>query len=323
MKAPARELGPQNVFMDRFVLEAKTQRVWRGPHAAWFTLMGVGGGLFIVTRLFGQETRVGSWVGASVSDVVSFVAIAAGGLILIADLGRPMRFVRAVRNPRTSWISRGAIADFVFLGAGILLVLPALRLAGARPFGSLPWDAGASDVGGKALEWVALVAAAVVTFYAGQVLASPRAIPYWHSAMIPAQWVLSSLSTSTAVLIVMEWANGASVPAWQPSLEAGLLAGLLAAIAWHATRGADTPGKRESVEALLRGRYRSAFIGGVVVAGTALPLVLSAIGALAGSSRPAIGLATLVLLLPAGYALRLLTLRVGIFPPVRSLVPVR
>jgi len=58
-----RKLGPQNVFMDRFVLEPKVQRVWRGRHATWFTLMGVGGGLFIVARLLDLESELGLWFG--------------------------------------------------------------------------------------------------------------------------------------------------------------------------------------------------------------------------------------------------------------------
>ena len=35
--------APQNVFMDQFSLEARTQRVWDINHALWFTLMGLGG----------------------------------------------------------------------------------------------------------------------------------------------------------------------------------------------------------------------------------------------------------------------------------------
>ena len=123
-----RDLGPQNVFMDRFVLEPKVQRVWDIPHATWFTLMGVGGGIFVLARLLGVELDLGTVLGLPIADVISFAAIAVGGLILIADLGKPLRFIRAVLNPSTSWISRGAIADFVFLLAGGLLVLPDLEL---------------------------------------------------------------------------------------------------------------------------------------------------------------------------------------------------
>jgi formate-dependent nitrite reductase membrane component NrfD len=318
-----RDLGPQNVFMDRFVLEPKVQRVWDIPHATWFTLMGVGGGVFVLARLLGVEDELGTLLGIPIADVISFVAIAVGGLILIADLGRPLRFVRAVLNPGTSWISRGAIADFVFLIAGGLLVLPDLELGSAQPFAGLPWDAGASDGFGRVLEIVALAAAVVVMFYAGQVLAEPRAIPYWHSPLIPAQFLLSSLATSLALVMILETTNDEPIPAGQCWLLAGLLAALLVAIVVHLRTNADRPGKAESIERLTQGIHRSAFLGGVVGLGTLLPLVLAVIAAAAGGTRDAVGVVAFVCTVPAGFFLRLLTLRVGIFPPVRSMVPVR
>ncbi len=318
-----RDLGPQNVFMDRFVLEPKVQRVWDIPHATWFTLMGVGGGVFILARLLQVELELGTVLGLPVADVISFVAIAVGGLILIADLGKPLRFFRAVLNPRTSWISRGAIADFVFLIAGGLLVLPGLELGDAMPFEGLPWDAAATDGLGRALEIVALIAAVVVMFYAGQVLAEPRAIPYWHSPLIPLQFLLSSAATSMAVVMVLEMANDRPISTGQCWLLVGFLAALLAAIAAHLRTDTDRPGKAESLERLTKERYRTAFLGGVVGLGTLLPLVLGLVGAAAAGSRDTIGIVVLIATLPAGFFLRLLTLRVGIFPPVRSMVPVR
>jgi formate-dependent nitrite reductase membrane component NrfD len=318
-----RELGPQNVFMDRFVLEPKVQRVWDIPHATWFTLMGVGGGVFILARLLGLELELGAVLGLPWADVISFVAIAVGGLILIADLGKPLRFIRAVLNPKTSWISRGAIADFVFLIAGGLLVLPGLELGSAKPFDGLPWDAGATDGVGRTLEVIALVAAVVVMFYAGQVLAEPRAIPYWHSPLIPLQFVASSAATSMAIVMVLETANDRTISAGQCWLLAGFLAVLLVAIGVHLQTDADRPGKAESIERLTRGRYQIAFLAGVVVLGTLLPLVLAVVGAAAEGARDVVGVVALVCTLPAGFYLRLLTLRVGIFPPVRAMVPVR
>jgi formate-dependent nitrite reductase membrane component NrfD len=318
-----RDLGPQNVFMDRFVLEPKVQRVWDVPHATWFTLMGVGGGVFILARLLGVELELGTVLGLPVADVISFIAIAVGGLILIADLGKPMRFIRAVLNPGTSWISRGAIADFVFLVAGGLLVLPDLELGDARPFAFLPWDAGADNGLGRALEVIALVAAVVVMFYAGQVLAEPRAIPYWHSPLIPVQFFLSSAATSLALVMVLEVANDRDIPAGQCWLLAGFLLLLVVGIVAHLQSDSERPGKAESIQRLTRGMYHREFVGGVVVVGTVVPMVAVVVAAIVPSARDAIAFVSLVLLVPAGFFLRLLTLRVGIFPPVRSMVPVR
>ncbi len=317
-----KELGSQNVFMDRFVLEPKVQRVWGIPHATWFTLMGVGGGLFIVSRVLGLEGRLGLWLGMPVADLLSFLAIAVGGLILIADLGKPMRFVRAVMNPRTSWISRGAIADFEFLIVGGLLVLPNLTLGSARPFSWLPWDASAGNVAGATLEIVTLAAAVVVMFYAGQVLANPRAIPYWNSAAIPLQFLLSSLALSMATVMVMEVVNDQPVTSGQLWVLAAFLGGLAAAIVGHLSTKRDQPGKSHSIERLVSGRHRLTFLGGVLGAGTLAPAVLVLVAIPAGSARDAMIVVAFALLIPAGFFLRLITLRVGIFPPVKQ-IPAR
>jgi formate-dependent nitrite reductase membrane component NrfD len=123
--------------------------------------------------------------------------------------------------------------------------------------------------------------------------------------------------------MLLETANDHAIPAGQCWLLAGFLVLLLVAIGAHLRTGADTPGKAESTERLTRGMYRTEFVGGVVVVGTVVPLVAAVLAAAVPSARDAIGIICFVLLLPAGFFLRLLTLRVGIFPPVRSLVPVR
>lgn len=311
---------PQNVFMDRFDLEPKVQRVWDVPHATWFTLMGVGGGLFILARLLGLSDALGSIFGVPLVDVLSFIAIAIGGLILIADLGKPFRFWRAFVNVRTSWISWGAISDALFLTCGGLLVLPDLEIGGTRPFAGLPWDSRAETGSGAFLEIAAGVAALVVMFYAGAVLANPRAIPYWHSPAIPLQFLASAGALSMGVIVALAVVNGQSITDAELILTAVFLAVLLASIVLHLLTNTSQPGKRESLERLLRGRYRGAFLGLVVLGGVVAPLVLALVGLGADGTRDALAIVELLLLAPAAFLLRLLTLRVGIFPPVRQLL---
>src|SRR3972149_5235867 len=113
------------------LIPAELQEEWDIYHATWFTLMGVGGGVFLLARLLDIESRLGIWLGLPVVDLVSFVVIGVGGVVLIWSLGRPLRVLRALLKPGTSWISRGAIADFIFLVAGGVLILPGLTLGGA------------------------------------------------------------------------------------------------------------------------------------------------------------------------------------------------
>lgn len=308
--------GPQNVFMDQFDLEARTQRVWDINHAIWFTLMGVGGGVFLAGRILNLTEGLGYLLGIPTVDVVSFVAIAIGGAILVADLGRPLQAWRAFVNVRTSWISWGAWSDLIFLVVAGLLVLPALSLGGSEPFSGLGWDPHGGDGGGLALEIVAGVAAVVVMTYAGAVLARPRAIPYWNSPAVPLQFLLSSAVMSVAVVMLVEVIAGEPVSAGQMVLLGALTAALAVTVIVHLLTRTDAPGKAQSLERLLRGQHRFVFVWLVCVAGIALPAVLAFAGAGAAGARDALAVICCVLLVPGGFLLRLLTLRVGIYPPV-------
>ena len=308
--------GPQNVFMDQFNLEARTQRVWDINHAIWFTLMGVGGGVFLVGRILNLTDGLGYLLGIPTVDVVSFLAIAVGGAILVADLGRPLQAWRAFVNVRTSWISWGAWSDLIFLVVAGLLVLPALSLGGSDPFSGLGWDPHGGDGGGLALEIIAGVAAVVVMTYAGAVLARPRAIPYWNSPAVPLQFLLSSAAMSVAVVMLIEVIAGEPVTAGQMVLLGLLTAGLTVTVVGHLLARTDAPGKKESLDRLLRGQYRSMFVWGVFAGGTVAPAILAFVGAGVSGARDVLAVICCILLVPGGFWLRLLTLRVGIFPPV-------
>lgn len=297
------------------LMPAQLQHEWDLYHATWFTLMGVGGGIFLLARLLGIERRLGVWLGLPLVDLVSFVVIGVGGLVLVWSLGRPYRMLRAVLRPGTSWISRGAIADFVFLAVGGLLVAPGLAVGGAVPLAGLPWDPWATTAVGRGLEAVGLLAAAVVIVYAGLVLADRAAITFWRSWLIPTQFVLSSLAMSMATVMVMETANGAPVDGLQCLLLAAFLGLLLLAVARHLLTDRARPGKAESL-ARLGTTFRWVFFRGVVGAGTLLPALLAVAGAAELAPRPGIAVACLVLTVGGGFFLRLVTLRVGYFPPV-------
>jgi formate-dependent nitrite reductase membrane component NrfD len=302
-------------------MPAVLQHEWDLYHATWFTLMGVGGGIFLLARLLRLERGLGVWLGLPLVDLVSFAVISVGGLLLIWSLGRPLRFLRAVLKPGTSWISRGAIADFIFVVLGGALILPGLTLGGARPFAWLPWDPWASTVPGRVIEGVALAAAAIVIVYAGLVLADKAAVTFWRSWAIPAQLVLSSLAMSMATVMVMQTLAGTPIESIEGWLLAKCLALLLAVIAWHLVTRTAQPGKAEAL-ARLYTVYGGLFWGVVIVAGTVLPMLLALVAALVPPARDAFGVAALVLTVTGGFLLRLLTLRVGYFPPVSGVLRV-
>jgi formate-dependent nitrite reductase membrane component NrfD len=297
------------------LMPAVLQHEWDLYHATWFTLMGIGGGIFLLARVMRLERGLGVWLGLPVVDLVSFVVISLGGLILLWSLGRPLRFLRAVLKPQTSWISRGAIADFIFVALGGALIVPGLTVRGARPFAWLPWDPWASTIAGRVIESVALACAAVVIVYAGLVLADKAAVTFWRSPAIPIQFVLSSLAMSMATVMALQTLNATPIETIECWLLAGFLVLLLVAVAWHLTTRTTMPGKAEAL-ARLYSKHGPVFWGGVITAGTVLPVLLAIVAALAAPARDALGIVTLVLTVASGFMLRLLTLRIGYFPPI-------
>ena len=197
-----------------------------------------------------------------------------------------------------------------------LLVLPALSIGGAEPFAGLGWDAHGDDGAGLVLEIVAGVAAVVVMTYAGAVLARPRSIPYWNSPLVPGQFLVSSCLMSMGVVMALQVFAGEPVSAGQMLLFAVLGAGLLVLLVAHLVTNTAAPGKSHSLERLLRGRHRRSFVGGVIVGATAVPAVAGFVAVWWSDARDVVAIGGGVLVLVGGYCLRLITLRVGIFPPV-------
>ena len=305
-------------YVGQWRMRPRVQRVWDVPHACWFTLMGIGGGLFVISRLMGISHDLGLWFGLPAVEIVSFLAIGVGGLILLADLGKPFRFLRALLNVRSSWISRGAVADFVFLVLATLLILPNLKFGTAMPFSALPWKSEAVSGLGRFLEFVSILAAMIVMYYAGAVLSDPKSIPYWNSLLVPTQFVLSSVVMSTGILLMFYLAVGKPVSTGLIVTQTIFVGLLLVVLIWHLSTRRENPGKAESVRLLLRGKYRGLFIGAVLVSGTIIPFILGWVAAVtSGAAQVAWLVISAILLLIQGYYLRLLTLRVGIYPPLR------
>jgi tetrathionate reductase subunit C len=261
-----------NAFVRRFVMEAKTQNIWGVNHATWFFLMGVAGALFLNRALFGVE--LGRVLGMSLADVLAIVLVGIGGLILIADLGKPLRFIRALVNVRQSWISVGAICDFIFLVFGGLYILPDLTLGASRPFAGLPFGAGTAL--GVIFQVVAGLAALVVIVYPGFVMAKPTAIPFWNTTLIPVQFLAYAYTAATAmVFLVMGLATEAERAfARQVAPVAAAITLLLllsqVAEAYYRKRTA-----RESAEELITGRWSLAFVGGVLGLGLVVPAAMT------------------------------------------------
>lgn len=192
---------------DRFALHYVPQTHWRIWHAIWFWAMGIGSGIFCLRQFLGFSGGGLFW-GMNAIDVIGLVLVAIGGIILILDLGKPFRFLNSLLKPKNAWISRGAISDFIFLGIGVLYVLP-----GLTP--SLPWSDAVfseADAFGRILIVLAIFFAFIIMIYPGFVLYYSKNIPFWNSILTPILFLEYALTSSFGLLGLMGVLNGDMLP---------------------------------------------------------------------------------------------------------------
>lgn len=300
----------------RWVMESKPQTVWGIPHASWFFTMGVGGALFITRALFDME--LGRVFGMVLADLLSILLIAIGGLILIADLGKPFRVLRALMNPRTSWISVGAICDFIFLTLDGLWVIADLEVGGARPLANLPW-AGNSPLG-IVFQLVAGATAFIVIVYPGLVLAYSPSIPFWNTMLIPLQFLIFAFASSVGMALLFAFwipVPAAVLSTWAAG-EVLLLAVALLLFVAHLLNGAysHTTG-RVSVNRLMKGELKVPFVWGLLVGGLVLPLLLGLYGFLWVNPAPDLFFLALAgfITLPGNWLSKYVVIRAGTYAP--------
>lgn len=300
----------------RWVVESKPQTVWGVPHASWFFAMGVGGALFINRLVFGIE--LGRFYGMIVADLVSMVVIGIGGLILIADLGKPLRVLRALMNPRTSWISIGAICDFIFLTLAGLWVICDFEWGGGRPFAGLPW-AGNSPLG-IAFQSIAAVAAFVVIVYPGLVLAYSPSIPFWNTTLIPLEFLAFAFASALGLVPLFAVFDPAPPEflADCANLELIVLASALLLFVAHVLQGAyGHMAARISAKRLIKEDLNLPFIWGTLIGGILLPLALVLSGDVSDSEVQLMLLASAgVLTLIGNWFSKYAIIKAGMYAPL-------
>jgi len=251
---------------DRFALHYVPQTHWRIWHAIWFWAMGIGSGIFCLRQFLGFSGGGLFW-GMNAIDVIGLVLVAIGGIILILDLGKPFRFLNSLLKPKNAWISRGAISDFIFLGIGVLYVLP-----GLTP--SLPWSDAVfseADAFGRILIVLAIFFAFIIMIYPGFVLYYSKNIPFWNSILTPILFLEYALTSSFGLLGLMGVLNGDMLPdIFYILFPTTLVLTLLTTVLYILERkSVGNPCIEESISCLLKGKASGWFwlsqILGIVV----------------------------------------------------------
>jgi Fe-S-cluster-containing dehydrogenase component/DMSO reductase anchor subunit len=253
-------------------VEPALQQHWDWKASGNFICGGIGSGLFVFSAIAGlrhpQVLPLG-WLALAI--------IALGLSVLMAKIGRPLRFIYVLRQPQRSWMTREAWIAAAFFP------LAALALWFANP----------------ALLVIAAVLAVCFLFSQAMIMQHAKGIPAWRTI-----WVVPLLLTTGFAeggglfLAAVSQFPALSTLADAVAIAAGILA-LLRAFVWRSYLTAlvveGAPTRALAVLDELR--------PWLTLGGLALPLVLIAVGLAIPTAAPLYALAGLASL-AAGVALK-------------------
>ncbi len=277
-------ISPGMVVAEKGGMRFEAQSQWRFLILVAFFTGGFGAGLYVAS--WALDFRLGMALG------LFLVAVIKGGAH-IAYLGRPERFWRALKRPRTSWISRGIISMGVFVIAGGLYLI----------------------VKAPALGWIAVAAAVVVMAYTGYLMAFSPSIPFWNNALLPVLFLIFSAESGTALAIPLYTSFAGSPVQILEVIEVTLLL-LVAIIIFSYLYGAyhSSVSAREAVRLMVRGQLAPGFFLSVVLLGLALPIALEVVPGVGAISLGASWLSALLCIQGAIF-FRWAVLRAGVYAP--------
>ena len=216
---------------------------WRVSVYTW--TKGLAAGVYLAALLLGMGSR---W--PVLTPLLSAIALGLTGLILIADLEHPSRFVLIFMRPQwRSWLVRGAAV--IGLYGLVLSVHLALGLAGET----------------ELTRWLAIAGAplAVLTaVYTAFLFAQAVARDLWQSPLLGPHMLVQAVMLGAATQVLL----GVSGAVW---LLAGAALTHLLLLAAEITTGHPTAHAQAAAHGMTRGRYSRWFWPGVALAVIAAP----------------------------------------------------
>ncbi|MBI4755499.1 MAG: polysulfide reductase NrfD [Betaproteobacteria bacterium] len=175
---------------------------WHASYAIYFFVIGICAGLAFLSY--------GSWLTPALRPLRekaawgSLALLAIGGLLLIADLSQPLRFLNAL-NPFyltfTSPLAWGAL-NIVALGIASVLYVLALRKGEGSE--------GDGQGRGKLLATITALLALGLPIYTGYDLTAHQSRPVWNTPIMPVLFVALAIASGTAVGSLLAGANEAA-----------------------------------------------------------------------------------------------------------------
>lgn len=235
----------------------RPQRVWAEGRAVALVvahfLSGAGAGAWLLGLLL--DLRLGLALGLA--------AVVLGGVVHLGFLGHPERAWKMMKRPQSSWISRGLWSMIVFV--------PTAALYLAAAYGA--WGTGSAFA--VVMLVFSLLGMAGIFLYKGFVYAVSRAVPLWHSPLLPVAYIAVGIRGGAALsLIALAFVapdtESNTAGTWWLAATAAMVFLFILELAMGQN---DTTVKR-SLGVLSRGSLAWVFFAGVILLGILVPLGL-------------------------------------------------
>lgn len=289
------------------------QMAWGGVLPVYLFLGGLGGSALMLAALLDflgakRYRRTVRWSAWS-----AFAFLAAGALLLLAEVGVPLRAV-------VLWESFVNFRSWLTIGAWVL----AAALAFSLVFCVMAQTACAIGVARRVVAALCFILGFATCAYTGALLMASTAVPAWRTWLLPALFVASSLSSgvayaSTAFRLREKRKRAKRMERWSAatvvvsSVEGAILC---LYVLWLLTVSDHT---MPSAELLLADAFAVPFWVLVVGCGLVVPWLLAIVGLVRRAESKPIAVASTACALAGGVALRFLVLSVGMYVPVTLL----
>lgn len=260
---------------------------WPGTYALYFFVIGISVTLFFFSALSWYREEFLPLRRSALYG--SFVLLVLGGVLLIADLSQPLRFLNILNPAYLSFDSPLAWGSLNLISFGLVSAVYLLMIYKGE------------DANGKRLAVLGALLGLGLPIYTGFDLTVHQHRPVWNTPLMPVLFVALSLLSGSAVASFMTQGNeklGAmirSLMLWSGGATAAMLVSLLGTTAYGGSSAEIT------FLIMTTGQMGLVFIGLGMLIGLVVPLVLL----LAPVGRQPIGMmAAGALLLVGGMALR-------------------
>ena len=247
-----------------------------GPLLAWDLFLGGAGAAAYLVGVIAE------WLGgryrrlAKPGLYAGPPMVAVGALLLLIELGQPLRAWLAFLRPQSSMMSVGIIIISLFIVLGFLHILFSLFAGIGVKEGTLRWLGSINALLGLG-----------IMIYTGLLLGLVKAVPFWNTPMLPLLFLVSALSSGLATVMLIaglqRWVMPARVKAEEvsesvqgllPSVTVLVVVELLTLFFLLFLMSGSRVTAAESARYLVAGGYATAFWVGVVVVGLLAPLGL-------------------------------------------------